>query len=163
MTMASPVKDHAPHHLSLLFRVHGRLCALPLEHVVETMRPLPMDAVAGAPACVAGVSIIRGAAIPVVDVARLLTPSDDSGRIGPPVGSARFVTVRVTDRTVALAVDVVVGVRRLPPGALHALPLLLRDAGSDAVATIGTLDAELLLVLRAARLVPSDLSAEAAP
>lgn len=37
------------------------------------MRPLPVAAVAGAPDFVAGVAIIRGDAVPVVDAARLLT------------------------------------------------------------------------------------------
>jgi purine-binding chemotaxis protein CheW len=90
-----------------------------------------------------------------VDVARLLDPSVDP-RDPVPHGAARFVTVRTSDRTVALAVDAVVGIRGLPAGTLGELPPLLRDAGSDAVAAIGTLDAELLLVLRAARLVPGD-------
>lgn len=140
---------------SLLLRVRGRLCALPLEHVVETMRPLPVRPVADTPPFVTGVSVIRGAAVPVVDVARLLNPSADP-RDSTPRGAARFVTVRTADRTVALDVDAVVGVRRLPAGALGELPPLLRDAGSDAVAAIGTLDAELILVLRAARLLPGD-------
>jgi hypothetical protein len=37
------------------------------------------------------------------------------------------------------------------------LPPLLRDAAVEAVAAIGTLDAELLLFLRTARIVPEDL------
>ena len=137
-----------------MLRVRGRLCALPLEHVVETMRPQPVSSVAEPPPCVAGVAVIRSAAVPVVDVGRLLDPS---ARVEP--GSAqralRFVTVRTGDRTVALAVDEVVGIRTLTTDALRDLPPLLREAGSDAVAAIGTLDAELLLVLRAARLVPA--------
>ena len=60
---------------SLLLRVRGRLCALPLEHVVETMRPQPVSAVADAPPSSRASLIIRGAAVPVVDVARLLNPS----------------------------------------------------------------------------------------
>ena len=140
---------------SLLLRVRGRLCALPLEHVVETMRPQPVRPVADTPPFVAGVSVIRGAVVPVVDVARFLDPSADP-RDSAASAEARFVTVRTANRTVALAVDAVVGVRRLPEGAQGDLPPLLRDAGSEAVAAIGTLDAELLLVLRAARLVPGE-------
>jgi purine-binding chemotaxis protein CheW len=146
-----------PAGASLVFRAGGRQCMLPLEHIVETMRPLPVRAVAGAPPCVVGVAIVRGVALPVVDVARLLGESGDSGSVSSATaGARRFVTIRVGDRRVALAVDVVVGVRTLPEGTLREVPPLLRDAGSDAVATIGTLDAELLLVLRAARLVEDD-------
>ena len=66
----------------------------------------------------------------------------------------RFVTLRLGRRCVALAVDAVIGVRRLEPGALGDLPPLLAHAAADTVDGIGTLDAELLLALRAARLVP---------
>src|ERR1700733_14675484 len=98
--------------MSLLFRVRARLCALPLAHVVETMRPLPVEAMAGAPRCVRGLAIIRGAPIPVVDVAELLgegSVQTDTGTRSQP--AARFVAVKVADRGIALAVDGVLGVR----------------------------------------------------
>jgi purine-binding chemotaxis protein CheW len=149
--------------MSLLFRVRARLCALPLAHVVETMRPLPVEPMAAAPSYVRGLAIIRGAPVPVVDVARLL--GDESE---PPHASARhlarFVTIKVADRGVALAVDGVIGVRTLELDSLRALPPLLGDAEVDVVGSIGTLDAELLLVLRSACLAPHDLlTAASAP
>src|SRR5687768_15491190 len=132
--------------LSLICRVLNRVCALPLQHVVETMRPLPVEPLAGIARPVKGVSIIRGAAVPVVDLGWVLAAEDSH--------PTRFVTVNADGRRVALAVDAVVGVRAIPAGSLHALAPLLRDASSDAIAAIGTLDAELLLVLRSGRLVP---------
>src|SRR6185436_6230529 len=48
-------------------RVGGLLCALPLEHVEETMRPLAIEAIAGGPAFVRGLAVVRGAPIPAVD------------------------------------------------------------------------------------------------
>jgi chemotaxis signal transduction protein len=57
----------------------------------------------------------------------------------------------------ALAVDSVVGVRPIRAGALHALPPLLRD--SAVIAAIGVLDAQLLVVLQASRLLPEALPA----
>jgi purine-binding chemotaxis protein CheW len=150
-----PSETPAP---SLLLRVRSRLCALPLEHVIETMRPRPVSAVVNTSPWVTGLSIIRGAAVPVVDVARLLDPSVGDAGVSDPNGAARFVTVRTGDRTVALAVDAVVGVRNLPASALGELPPLLRDVRPDAVAAIGTLDAELLVVLCTAHLVPGDPS-----
>jgi purine-binding chemotaxis protein CheW len=149
---------------SLLFRVHGRLCALPLAHVVETMRPLPVEPVAGALPCVAGVSVIRGAPLPVVDLVRLLGAAAQSGDPSSArPASGRFIAVRVADRAAALAVDSVVGVRFLDESSLRDLPALLRDADSDVVESIGTLDTELLVVLRAARLVPTGLPGEVMP
>jgi hypothetical protein len=37
------------------------------------------------------------------------------------------------------------------------LPPLLRDAARDTITSIGTLDAELLFFLRAARIIPDDV------
>ncbi|MCI0622086.1 MAG: chemotaxis protein CheW [Acidobacteria bacterium] len=126
-----------------------RLCALPLEHVVETMRPLPTKPVAGAPHFVRGLAIIRGVPTPVVDAARLFSTEESQ--------PLRFVTVRAGDRRVAVAFDSVLGVRPIPAGSLHELPLLLRDARAELISAIGALDGELLLVLRSARLVPEDV------
>ena len=104
------------------------------------MRPLPIEAMAAMPGFVLGVSIIRGHATPVVDTATLVgtTARDRS----------RFVTLRVGARCVALLVDSVVDVRALPAGELP--PLV---AAADAVASLGTLDRELLVVLDAARVI----------
>ena len=149
--MTAATRSPAPSP-SLIFRARGRLCAVALEHVLETMRPLPVDTVPGVPGCVSGLAVLRGAAVPVIDVARLLGAPPGVAPEGAP--GARFVAVRVGDRTVALAVEAVVGVRALDLRAFGELPPLLRDADADAVASVGTLDDELLLVLRAARLVP---------
>jgi purine-binding chemotaxis protein CheW len=129
-----------------------------LNHVIEIMRVLPVEAISGAPHFVRGLSIIRGSPVPVVDTGKLF------GEQGTP--SARLVTIRVGDRTVALAVDEVLGVRAIETDVVVALPPLLRDAGGDALSAIGTLDAELLLFMNAARIVPDalfdDLSGAAA-
>jgi purine-binding chemotaxis protein CheW len=139
--------------LALICRVRTRLCALPLGHVQETLRPLPVEPVAGAPPFVLGLCVIRGAAVPVVDTAQLLGQASGGGSAA---GEARFVTLEVEQRPVALAVDAVLGVRPVPAGTLQALPPLLQQAAGDVVAAIGRLDAQLLLVLRSARLLPQD-------
>jgi purine-binding chemotaxis protein CheW len=134
----------------LLCRVRSALAAVGLEHVVETMRPLPVEPLAGAPSFVTGLSIVRGAPTPVVDAGALL---------GFAAGAqpTRFVTLRAGARIVALAVDEVLDVRELAPESLGALPPLLGDASSDVVSAIGTLDTELLVVLRATRAVPESV------
>jgi purine-binding chemotaxis protein CheW len=131
---------------SLLCRVETRLCALPLDNVVETMRPLPIEPVAGAPDFVLGLSVVRGAPVPIVDVERLLG--------GKSVNPARFVMLKVGERCVGLAVESAVGIRQIGAASLQDLPPLLRNAEADAVSTIGTLDSELLVVLQAVRIVP---------
>ena len=135
--------------LALVCRVQARLFALPLGQVVETMRPLPVERIAGAPHFMPGLAVIRGAPVPVVDAARLLGAAGGDAR--------RFVTVLAGSRCVALAVGSVLGVRALAAGSLHELPPLLQEAGADVVAAIGLLDAELLLVLQGTRLLPEDV------
>jgi len=134
---------------ALVFRVHDVSCALLLETIIETMRPLPLETVSGAPRFVVGVSIIRGAPVVVVDAGLLL--GDRASTAG------RAVTVKAASRTIALLVDEVIGVRTLTAHSLERLPPLLDKAAGDAIAAIATLDHELLVVLRGARLVPDDL------
>jgi purine-binding chemotaxis protein CheW len=133
----------------LLCQVGSRIIALALISVGETMRPLPIEPLNGMPPFVLGLAVIRGIAIPVIDAGRLLSPSTSvcSGT------AARFVTLRLGERTTALAVDAVLDVRSLTRAALTQVPPLLRDSQAE-LSSIGALDAELLLVLQAARLVP---------
>lgn len=138
---------------SLLFRAGSLLCAIGLEDVIETMRPLPEVPLAGMPPFVRGVAVIRGVPTPVVDARTVLGIQEGSE-------PARFVTLKAGTRTVALAVDEVIGVRDLSSTAAAELPPLLREAGAEAVAAIaaiGRLDAELLFVLRGARQVPESV------
>lgn len=135
--------------LWLLCRIETKLCALPLECVLETMRPLPVDPLPGAPQFILGLAIVRGAPVPVVSAAHLL----GTGK----APATRFVTVRAGERQVALAVDSVLGVRPVAAGSLRDLPPLLRDASAEHVTAIGTLDTELLLFLQSTYLVPEEL------
>jgi purine-binding chemotaxis protein CheW len=75
---------------ALLTRVGARLCAVPLAHAVETMRLLPVSPLADAPPFVRGLAIIRGQAVPVVDLGALLGE--------PAVAVTRLVLVRVEER-----------------------------------------------------------------
>jgi purine-binding chemotaxis protein CheW len=134
--------------LLLICRVQSRLCGLPLEHVLETMRPLPTEGIAGAADFVRGLAVIRGAPVPVIDTARLLGVTDAQ--------ADRFVTVNAGERGVALAVDSVLGVSAVPAVTLRELPPLLHDAAAQSVAAIGLLDAQLLLVLHSACLLPDE-------
>jgi purine-binding chemotaxis protein CheW len=132
----------------LLCQVGALICALPLEHISETMRPLPLEPLHGMPPFVAGLSIIRGAPVPVVDLA-LLLGNDSSAR------RTRLVVVKVSERRVALSVEQVIGVRSLDVAANGALPPLLGSAGADFVAAVGSLDARLLIVLESALILPA--------
>jgi purine-binding chemotaxis protein CheW len=137
-------------HRFLLCRIGSRIGALTLKDVREVMRPLPIEPLAGTPPFVLGLAIVRGSPRPVIDAGRLLGPI---GLASP----ARFVSLRLGERTAVLAVDAVLDVRSLAAGTLADIPPLLREAGTDVASAIGALDTELLLVLEAARLVPASL------
>jgi purine-binding chemotaxis protein CheW len=134
---------------NLVVRVHTLLCALPLTHVVETMRPLPLEPIAGMPSFVSGVSIIRGVPTPVIDLGVVL------GALGGVAG--RLVTLRLGNRQVALSVDAVLGVRGLDRSTTQELPPLLNGAPRDIIEAIGTLDDEMLMVLRAGWELPDEV------
>ena len=135
----------------LLVRARARTCAVPIECVSETMRPLPVAPIVNAPHHVPGVAIIRGTPTPVIDLAMLLGAS-------APGPVTRFVTIRVGTRNVALAVDSVLGVRALDASALHPLPPVLGPESARIADAIGTHDAELLVILRGARVLADTLA-----
>jgi len=126
----------------VLMRCGARLCSLPVACVAETLRPLPVEYLAGAPPFVQGAAVVRGMPVPVLDLAALL------GSESPAASRGRFVLVRAGERSVALAVDAVLGVRAAPSGAAS-VPPLLAEARPEAVEALQHLDRELLFVLRA--------------
>jgi len=90
----------------LVAKVGARTYGLPIACVVETMRPMPVrDAASGA---LCGTSIVRGAAIPIVDAARL---------VGASSAPTRLVVLRAGEARVGLLVDAVLGVHALASGA----------------------------------------------
>ena len=133
--------------LHLVFTVQSLACALPIGRVIETMRPQPVRRIESAPEVVLGAAIIRGIPTPVVDASRLLGAEGDA-----PVG--RFVTLGLDGRQVSLAVTTVQGVRALGEHAFAALPPLLAEADDQAVAAIGALDQQLMLLLGGVRMLP---------
>jgi purine-binding chemotaxis protein CheW len=141
---SDPDRNH-----QLILRVGAYLCAVPLAQVVETMRLLPIKPVAGVPAYVRGLSIIRGQPVPVVDAALLI--GNES------MQAARLVTIRTGARIVALAVGAVLGVIEIGAAGLSELPPLMREAATETIAGVGMLDRELLLLLRTARIFPQSL------
>jgi purine-binding chemotaxis protein CheW len=141
----------------LLCRIGSHIGALALKDVREIMRPLPIEPLMGTPPFVLGVAIIRGFPTPVVDADRLIGPSSLPSRPIVSPSPARFVSLKLGERTAALAVDAVLDVRSLPVETLSAVPPLLLGGDAQLVSVIGALDAKLLLVLEAARLVPDSV------
>jgi purine-binding chemotaxis protein CheW len=135
--------------LWLLCQSGSHRFALPIASVIETMRMLPIETVAGAPPLVRGLAIIRGAGVPVIDTARLFgdefTPYQ------------RLITIRTGERTIAFAASAVLGTQSIQEDLREELPPLLRDV--EAIAAIGRLDKELVFFLRETRALPNDFHA----
>ena len=142
--------DRPEHGHFLLVQLSSNVCAVELSQVVEVMRPLPLVPLAGMPAFVLGLSIIRGSPVPVVAVARMLNGTDDDV-------CGRFITLRIGTKTIALAVKGVLGVGSIDRTRLEALPTLLQNANSEAAVLIGTMDSQLLMALSTSRILSDDM------
>ena len=110
---------------------------------------LPLEILAGAPACVRGMSIIRGLPLPVIDAGLLLSADETP--------TERLISLRTADRRFALLVGSVIGVRYFSPEALGEPPPLLRHVAADAISAIGLLESELVIFLGTAIVVPEAL------
>jgi purine-binding chemotaxis protein CheW len=132
----------------LLCRVGSHVCGIRLEHVIETFRPLPTEPLAGTPSFVVGMSVVRDVVVPIVNVATLL------GATSVEQTFARFIAIRAGRRVVVLATGPIVGVRVLPTSVADALPPLFEQDSAPYLEAVSALDAELLVVLQASRIVP---------
>jgi purine-binding chemotaxis protein CheW len=145
------VSGLAVHHV-LIARVGTLACAIPVELVVETMRPLPVEPLGHRAEYVRGVAVIRGAPTIVIDAALLFGQASKTSA----GARSRFVVVRTAATKAALFVDSVSEVRAIAQAELAALPPLARAARSDVIAAIAAVDSKLVVVLEATKLVPGD-------
>lgn len=142
----------------LVVRAQEWMCALPLEEVEETMRPLPVAPVSAAPVFVRGVCLVRGTPTPVVSLSVLLGGAQ--AQSGP---GLRFISLRVPEGRLALEVDEVRGLKWLEEGILDSVPPLLRATASGHLQRLGSYDGRLLAVLGTAHLLPEELWSRLGP
>ncbi|GAB2574573.1 hypothetical protein Aab01nite_15490 [Paractinoplanes abujensis] len=135
--------------VSLVFRAGPLLCALRLDEVIETMRPLETRALAGTPAFVRGITVLRGVPTPVIDVSRLLG--------GGTAEAERYLAVRTERGAVALATGEVLGIRAVEAEPTGGHPALLGGGNTRLVAGVGTMGTEPLLLLQSMRAVPDEV------
>ncbi len=133
---------------ALFVRAGAHLCALPVRHVVETMRPVPVTALAGVPHFITGLALVRGEPLPVIDLATFMDPRSSRH-------VSRFVTVRAAGRQAVLAVDAVLGVADID--SKFDTPSLVADACQQSIEWLSARDGELLALLSTARIVPPEL------
>jgi len=133
----------------LLCRLSTSWCALGLEGLGEVMRPQPVDRLAGLPEFVDGLAVIRGQAMPVVNLPRLLC-----GASSAPSPQERFVSAQSDGHGLALRVDEVAGIFPLKSEVWHGLPSLFEGVHRDHLAALGSLpDGDLVMLLRRTNLL----------
>jgi purine-binding chemotaxis protein CheW len=101
------------------FRIGGEDYAIDIMRVREILHPLPITPVPRAPPFVEGVFRLRGDVIPVVDVRKRLALPPGAG-----TRKSRFLVVNVAGRRIALVVDEVREVLRLPRSEIRPAPSL---------------------------------------
>ncbi len=128
-----------------------QLCAFRIgdeEYVIDIMRveeilPVPaITRVRRAPAFVEGVVNLRGAIIPVIDVRRQLL-----GGIPPPQPAERLVLCKLGKSRVALRVDAVKAILRVPISSLQVAPMAGKNGARAHILGVCTMGARLLLML----------------
>lgn len=134
---------------SLVFRAGSLLCALGLDQIIETMRPLAVQPLAGTPAFVQGLCVMRGVPTPVVHVARLVGGGD------APV--SRFVAVKTGRTPMAFATGPVLGIRHVTPDDSTDAPAGPRNVSVPVVTGVGAIDTEPLVFLDGAAVLPDEV------
>lgn len=136
----------------LVFRLNTVVCAIPLKHVSEVMRPLPLDKFASLPHFYAGVSVIRGIPTPVLDLKKTLGVDDEE----TPSRRERFVLVDSEKQKIACLVDEVLGIEDIDPQFITKTLGFFQKANRDLITGMGTLDQKLLLVLESLVTLPEE-------
>jgi purine-binding chemotaxis protein CheW len=121
------------------------------------MRRPVLDRWSGADMVVLGVATVRGEAVPVISLGRVL---GDGGDAEDASSESHMLVLRLPRRLVGLCVDRVLGVHTLGSEAPADLPPLLRGAHAEHVTHLARLDGELLLLLEAGRLLPRDFGVD---
>lgn len=123
-TPSGPEADD-PERLYVAFELDGEAYGLPIERVLEVLRVGEIQHVPQAPAHVRGVSNVRGAILPIVEVrTRIgLDPLD-------PTPAARIVRVEAGGRSLGFLVDRVIGLRKVRASQVGPAEVVI--AGMDA-------------------------------
>ena len=154
MTAAAPELGTEPVQLCA-FRIGDEEYVIDIMRVEEILAVPPITKVRRAPAFVEGVVNLRGAIIPVVDVRRQLL-----GEIPAPHHSERLVLCKLGPSRIALRVDAVNAILKVPIEALQAAPLAGKPGARAHVLGVCSGGPRLLLMLDVTALL---VDREAAP
>jgi len=98
------------------FRVADRDCAVDVMRIAEVLRPVPVTRLPAAPPFVEGIIELRGRFLPVIDLRKRFG--------GEERAAGKYVVAPMGATSVALVVDEVTGVERIPTDQIQAPPAL---------------------------------------
>ena len=101
------------------FRVAGRDCAVDVMRISEVLQPMAVTALPSAPVFVEGIISLRGRFLPVIDLRRRF-----GGEPGGDQARTKYIVAPIGATSVALVVDEVLGVERIPREQIQAAPAL---------------------------------------
>ena len=122
-----PLSDASTVNLAC-FEVKGQIYALEVAYVREIVRIQEITPLPNAPELIEGVVDLRGAVIPVLDLARVLSRGRSEDGI-----HARIVVLEIDQLVLGLWVDAATDVLTLDSSCLEDVPDLAAHAGYDAV------------------------------
>ncbi len=124
------------------FRIAEQEYAFRIEQIQEIVILEQVTTVPQVPACCEGVSNLRGAIIPIINLRKLfgLTPK-------PSDAETRTIVVNFGGRTMGCTVDMVSQVIRIPDDSLQPAPETLIVDGADYIIGFAKLDGHLMIVL----------------
>ena len=145
--------------LILACRIHGRMCGLRLEDVVQTLPFLPIEPVRQPTPGVLGVCRVHGEPLPVIDLAMVFGAASASRRVDE-TRTGAMVALRVAGRQVMIVVEAIDGIHAMTPAAFRDLPPLIKGIGtSGPFDAIADLDAQFIGIIQASRLLSDELLA----
>jgi purine-binding chemotaxis protein CheW len=100
------------------FQVGGRDCAVDVMRIAEVLRPVPVTPLPAAPPFVEGLIELRGRFLPLIDLRRRFgdAPAERDG--------GKFIVAPLGGASIALVVDDVSGVERIPVELIQPPPSL---------------------------------------
>ncbi len=120
------------------FRVADRDCAVDVMRISEVLRPVPVTRLPSAPPFVEGIIELRGRFLPVIDLRKRFGAGEEAHRVIPldvvsgsggdrswgERAAGKYVVAPMGDTSVALVVDEVTGVERIPTDQIQTPPAL---------------------------------------
>jgi purine-binding chemotaxis protein CheW len=133
------------------FEVDGRVVAIDIANIREVVRWQSATPLPKAPALIEGVTDLRGAVVPIVDLGRAL-----NGKPVQVTSHSRIIVTEVDGLVVGFGVDVAIEVLQVDVTSMEDPPALATQSGYDAVrAIVRRPDSDPIVVLSVEHLLES--------